>query len=139
MTISVNSTVPVIAAQGVASDLVLQPGTVVDAEVLKLLSDNLVRIAISNLAIDVLTEVPLSAGQSLQLAVSQTPDGIKLALVGPVGPGGFGGSGAAAGTPADPITLSPDASIAAAAGRGRGRGRGGCHSAGQPGAVVCKS
>src|ERR1700676_5217282 len=108
MTISVNSTVPVIAAQGVASDLVLQPGTVVDAEVLKLLSDNLVRIAISNLAIDVLTEVPLSAGQSLQLAVSQTPDGVRLAGVG---------SGGAAGTPADPITttLSPDASVAAAA------------------------
>ena len=108
MTISVNSTVPVIAAQGVASDLVLQPGTVVDAEVLKLLSDNLVRIAISNLAIDVLTEVPLSAGQSLQLAVSQTPDGVRLAVVG---------SGGAAATPADPITttLSPDASVAAAA------------------------
>jgi hypothetical protein len=108
MTISVNPTIPVIAAQGVASDLVLQPGTVVDAEVLKLLSDNLVRIAISNLAIDVLTEVPLSAGQSLQLAVSQTPDGVRLAVVG---------SGGAAGTPADPITttLSSDASIAAAA------------------------
>ncbi len=106
MTISVNPTIPVIAAQGVASDLVLQPGTVVDAQVLKLLSDNLVRIAISNLAIDVLTEVPLSAGQTLQLAVSQTPDGVRLAVVG---------SGGAAGTPADPITLSPDASIAAAA------------------------
>jgi hypothetical protein len=107
MTISVNPTIPVIAAQGVAFDLVLQPGTVVDAEVLKLLSDNLVRIAISNLAIDVLTEVPLSAGQSLQLAVSQTADGVRLAVVG---------SGGAAGTPADPITttLSPDASIAAA-------------------------
>ena len=62
MSISVTPTIPVIAAQGVAPDLVLQPGTVVDAEVLKLLADNLVRIAISGLAIDVLTEIPLSAG-----------------------------------------------------------------------------
>jgi hypothetical protein len=55
MSITVNPTVPVIAAQGAAPDLVLQPGTVVDAEVLKLLSDNLVRIAISSLSIDVLS------------------------------------------------------------------------------------
>ncbi|SHL77815.1 hook-length control protein FliK [Bradyrhizobium lablabi] len=105
MTISVNPTVPVVAAQSVASDLVLQPGTVVDAEVLKVLSDNLVRIAISSLAIDVLSEVPLQAGQSLQLAVSQTADGIRLAVVGP---------DAAAGAPADAVTLTPDAPVTAA-------------------------
>ena len=40
------------------------------------------RIAIANLSIDVLSEVPLQAGQNLQLAVSQTPDGIRLAVVG---------------------------------------------------------
>jgi Flagellar hook-length control protein FliK len=106
MTISVNPTIPVIAAQSAASGLVLQPGTVVDAEVLKLLSDNLVRIAISNLAIDVLTEVPLQAGQNLQLAVSQTPDGVRLAVVG---------AGTAAGTSADTVTLAPDAPINAVA------------------------
>src|SRR5437868_3464440 len=72
MPISVNPTIPVIAAQSVAPDLVLQPGTVVDAQVLKLLSDNLVRIAIAGFSIDVLSEVPLAAGQTLQLAVSQT-------------------------------------------------------------------
>jgi hypothetical protein len=110
MTISVNPTVPVIAAQGVPSNVVLQPGTVVDAEVLKILSDNLVRIAISSLSIDVLSEVPLQAGQTLQLAVSQTADGIRLAVVGP---------DAAAGAPADAvtdsITLAPDAPVATAA------------------------
>src|SRR2546423_15329959 len=82
MSISITPINPAIAAQSAASDLVLQPGTVVDAQVLKVLSDNLVRIAISNLSIDVLTEVPLAAGQTLQLAVSETASGIRLAVVG---------------------------------------------------------
>jgi Flagellar hook-length control protein FliK len=93
MSISVNPTIPVIAAQAIAPDLVLEPGTVVDAQVLKLLSDNLVRIAIAGLSIDVLSEVPLAAGQTLQLAVSQTESGIRLALVGQ-GPGAAAGDNA---------------------------------------------
>jgi hypothetical protein len=109
MSISVNPVLPVTAAQSAAPELVLRPGTVVDAEVLKLLSDNLVRIAIANLSIDVLSEVPLSAGQSLQLAVSQTTDGgIRLAVVGP-------DSGAASGLSPDSITLAPEALASAAA------------------------
>ena len=54
-----------------APDLVLQAGSVVNAQVLQVLADNLVRIAIASLSIDVLSEVPLQAGQTLQLAVSQ--------------------------------------------------------------------
>src|SRR5437660_1025798 len=79
------ATEPVRAAQevgSVAPDLVLQQGSVVNAQVLKILSADLVRIAISSLSIDVLSEVPLQAGQTLQLAVSQTPDGVRLAVVG---------------------------------------------------------
>src|SRR5882724_10305148 len=106
MSISVNPILPVVATQGAAPELVLQPGTVVDARVLKLLSDNLVRIAIANLSIDVLSESPLSAGQTLQLAVSEMDGGIRLAAVG---------QGAAAGTPSDIVTLAPDALINAAA------------------------
>jgi hypothetical protein len=106
MPISVNPILPVVAAQGAAPELVLQPGTVVDARVLKLLSDNLVRIAIANLSIDVLSEVPLSAGQTLQLAVSEMDGGIRLAVVG---------QGGAIGTPSDTVTLAPDALIDAAA------------------------
>src|SRR5882724_11290706 len=106
MSISVNPILPVVATQGTAPQLVLQPGTVVDARVLKLLSDNLVRIAIANLSIDVLSEIPLSAGQTLQLAVSEMDGGIRLAVVG---------QGGAAGTPSDSVTLAPDALIDAAA------------------------
>src|ERR1700732_2278328 len=98
MSISINPTLPVIAAQGVAADLVLQPGSVIDAQVLRVLSNDLVRIAISSLAIDVLTEIPLSAGQNLQLAVSQTRDGIRLASVAQGSSGGTPGAPAAAGT-----------------------------------------
>src|SRR3954449_1294779 len=82
MAISINPIFPVIAAQGAAPDLVLQPGTVIDAQVLKILGNDLVRIAITNLSIEVLSEIPLQVGQTLQLAVSQTADGIKLAMIG---------------------------------------------------------
>ncbi|MEA2887646.1 MAG: hypothetical protein QOD11_2006 [Bradyrhizobium sp.] len=82
MPISINPIFPVIAAPGAAPDLVLQPGTVIDAQVLKILANDLVRIAIANLSIEVLSEIPLQVSQSLQLAVSQTPEGIKLAVVG---------------------------------------------------------
>src|SRR6185295_1331656 len=82
MAISINPIFPVIAAQGAAPDMVLQPGAMIDAQVLKILANDLVRIAIANLSIEVLSEVPLQVGQTLQLAVSQTRDGIRLAVAG---------------------------------------------------------
>jgi Flagellar hook-length control protein FliK len=115
MSISINPAIPVTAAPSVAPDLVLQPGTVINAQVLKVLSNDLVRIAISNLAIDVLTEVPLAVGQALQLAVSQTPDGIRLALVGQGSSAGTQASGAAAGVPGvflDAVSLAPPGAVA---------------------------
>jgi Flagellar hook-length control protein FliK len=124
MPISINPVFPVIAAQGVAPDVVLQPGTVIDAQVLKILANDLVRIAIANLSIEVLSEIPLQVGQTLQLAVSQTPNGIKLAVVGQ-------GAGTATGealpasvatnaespnvVASDTITLTPDAPISSTA------------------------
>jgi hypothetical protein len=99
MSISVTPIRPAIAVESAAPDLLLQPGSVVDAQVLKILSDNLVRITISNVSIDVLSEVPLAVGQTLQLAVSQTEGGIRLAVVG---------QGAASVTTAD--TAAPAAS-----------------------------
>jgi hypothetical protein len=91
MVLTVNPTLPATSASlgaslgtsGTAPALVLQPGTVVNAQVQTVLAENLVRIAIANLSIDVLSEVPLQAGQNLQLAVSQTESGIiRLAVVG---------------------------------------------------------
>src|SRR4051812_8221035 len=79
---SINPAFPVIVPRAAAPDLVLQPGTVIQAQVLKLLANDLVRIAIANLSIEVFSEIPLQAGQTLQLAVSQSAAGIRLAVVG---------------------------------------------------------
>src|ERR1700678_3165258 len=112
MPISVNPTVPVITAQGAVSGVVLQPGTVINAQVLKILAGDLVQIAIANLSVDVLSEIPLQAGQTLQLAVSQTEAGIRLAVVGQ-------GAGATTGTATpDTVTLAPGATVAAPANAG---------------------
>src|SRR5215813_13001990 len=62
-------------------ELVLKPGTTIDATVLKVLSAELVRIAIAGLSIDVKTEIPLQQGQTLKLAVSQSENGIRLTNV----------------------------------------------------------
>ncbi|WP_298241134.1 flagellar hook-length control protein FliK [uncultured Bradyrhizobium sp.] len=86
------------AADATSPDLVLQAGSVVDARVLSVMADNLVRIAIANLSMDVMSEVPLTPGQNLQLAVSQNDGTIRLAVMS--------GAGEAAG---DQITLTPRA------------------------------
>src|SRR5207245_11568493 len=110
MAITVNPTLPVIAATpGAATPgLVLQSGTLVNATVLNTLAENLVQIAIAGLSIDVLSEVPLQAGQNLQLWVSHTDSGISLAIV----PGGLQ---ALAGASLDTVTLTPNAPVAASA------------------------
>ncbi len=109
MALTINPISPVtVAAQGAGGGtptLVLQPGTVVSAQVQNVLAADLVRIAIANLSIDVVTEVPLQAGQNLQLAVSQTDSGVvRLAVVGQ-------GAGSAS---ADAAGLAPDAPAGAA-------------------------
>jgi Flagellar hook-length control protein FliK len=98
----ISSIVPVSAATSVSDaatpELVLQAGSVVDAKVVSVLADNLVRIAIANLSIDVMSEVALSPGQNLQLAVSQDDGTVRLAIVN--------GAGGAA---TDQVALTPGA------------------------------
>ena len=113
MAISINPIFPVIAAQGVTADIALQPGTVINAQVQKVLANDLVRIAIANLSIDVLSEIPLQAGQNLQLAVSQTADGLRLSVVGPDGAATPQASAVASTAPQDIVTLTSDAAAAA--------------------------
>lgn len=111
MAISINPIFPVIAAQGVPADVVLQPGTVIDAQVLKLLANNAVRIAVANLSIEVMSEIPLQVGQTLQLAVSQTPEGIRLAVVG----GPPANASAPSLAPTDTVTIASDTPLNAVA------------------------
>jgi len=102
MAITINPILPVLPAQEagtIAPELLLQPGKVVDARVLKVLQADLVRIAIAALSIDVRTEIPLQEGQVLKLAVSKTESGIRLTNVG---------QGTDRG---DAVTLSPKALV----------------------------
>ena len=81
-TIAINPSVPLVAVQGVTADVVLQPGTVISAQVQQLLGNDQVQISIGGQSIVVVSQVPLQAGQTLQLSVSQAPDGsIQLAVV----------------------------------------------------------
>lgn len=81
MSVTVNAIPSLVAAQGVARDVAFQPGSVIAARVLEVSANNQARISIAGQAIDVKTQVPLQAGQTLQLSVSQTADGIRLAVL----------------------------------------------------------
>ncbi|WP_416221138.1 flagellar hook-length control protein FliK [Rhodopseudomonas palustris] len=110
MAISVNPNLPVIALQGVTADVALQPGTVVQAKVLSVLDNNQVRIAIGGQTVDATTQIPLQAGQSLQVAVSQTEQGIRLAVVNQPATASVTTANLAASSAAlDTVTLAPQA------------------------------
>ncbi len=99
--------------------VVLQAGTVISARVAQILTSDTVRITIGSQSLDVQSQVPLQAGQVLQLAVSQTPDGtVRLAVVSaqdgaPASPAPADASGAGAAT--DSVTLAPAAAASVAA------------------------
>jgi hypothetical protein len=112
MSIVINPAVPQVAAQAATTAaVVLQPGTVVAARVLQILGNDTVQIAIGGQSIDVQSQVPLQAGQTLQLAVSQGSDGtVRLAVVNPQGGAAAsqGAAGAGNATAAsDSVTLAP--------------------------------
>jgi hypothetical protein len=120
MSIVINPNIRPAAVQGVTAPIVLQPGSVISAKVQQVLGNDTVRIAIGGQSIDVLSQVPLQAGQTLQLTVSQSPNGtIRLALVDPQGGAaasqGPGDPAAAAAATADSVTLAADAAASIAA------------------------
>src|SRR5512140_760789 len=78
----------------------LQVGALVSARVQQVLAENLVQVAIGNLSMELATELPLQAGQTVQVAVSQTAQGLQLAIVGQ-------GGGAATGTTGTPTPAPP--------------------------------
>jgi flagellar hook-length control protein FliK len=113
MPIVITPNVSPVAAQGaVAAPVVLQPGSVISVRVQQVLSNDTVRIAIGSQSLDVQTQIPLQAGQTLQLAVSQTADGtVRLAVVNAQdGTAASQGTAAANATvQSDSVTLAPDA------------------------------
>jgi flagellar hook-length control protein FliK len=113
------------ASSAPTSGLVLQAGQVISAQVIQVLSNDQVQIAIGNQTIEAATQVPLQVGQTLQLQVSQTPSGIGLAIVNQAssaagqaaaGPASTGqANGSAPATSNSVITLSPSLAASLAA------------------------
>jgi hypothetical protein len=83
----------------------LRAGDVVEAQVLQAIGAA-AKIAIGNTILEVLTQVALTPGATVKLAVSNTPQGLRLTLVGNGAnggnAGGGGGTGATAGGAAPP-------------------------------------
>ena len=118
MPIVINQNVSQVAEQvATPVPVVLQPGSVISARVLQVLDSNTVQIAIGGQSIEVQSQVPLQAGQTLQLAVSQTGDGVRLAIVDQqsAAAASQGSLASAIGAVAsDTVTLAPDAAASIA-------------------------
>ena len=122
MAITITSNIQSAAASApstpAASGIVLQAGQVITAEVLQVLGSDQVQIAIGNLTIEAATQVPLQVGQTLQLQVSQTPNGIGLSIVNQpsTATSQAGQTSASAGATSDAVlTLSPSLAASLAA------------------------
>lgn len=102
------------ASSGPESGIVLQAGQVITAQVIQVLGNDQVQIAIGNQTIEATTQVPLQAGQTLQLQVSQTSSGIGLAIVDQPNTAG-NTSGSASATSSPVLTLSPSLAASLAA------------------------
>jgi hypothetical protein len=110
MSIVITPNIPLAAAQGATADVVLQAGSVISAKVLQILGNDQVKISIGGQSLDVLSQVPLQAGQTLQLQVSQTQDGgIGLAVVSQQGGAAASQSATNASAIGDTVTLAPAA------------------------------
>lgn len=116
-----------------------KPGDIIEAQVLALIGENAARLAVGKLIMEVQTQVPLLVGSTVRLAVKNTPDGIRLTLLGNApgsasaagvgaegiasgsqGPGAMPGAGApvsAGDAPATAVTIgTPSAAMAVATG-----------------------
>jgi len=82
---SVGGTVAAGAATLGTAGASAQATTVISAKVQQIVADNLVQVAIGDLLLELASDIPLQAGQTVQLAVSQTGQGVRLAIVGTTG------------------------------------------------------
>ena len=92
--------IAVVAAKlsdGMAQNVLLQPGAIMQAQVADVGIGGQVKIALAGVVIDALSEVPLTVGASLRLSVSQANDGVvRLSIVPTDGTRAQGAGGAAA-------------------------------------------
>jgi Flagellar hook-length control protein FliK len=74
------------SAAALAAGTSAQPTTVINAKVQQIVAENLVQVAIGNLLLELASDIPLQVGQTVQLAVSQTDQGVRLAIVSTTDP-----------------------------------------------------
>jgi flagellar hook-length control protein FliK len=87
MSILIAPNIPPVGTQNAApAEIILQPGSVISAQVVQVLGNDQARIVIGSQSLDVLSQIPLQAGQTLQLQVSLTASGINLAVITPQSP-----------------------------------------------------
>ena len=82
--VSSPTTVALNPQQGAAVP-VLKAGDIIEAQVLQLINDTIAKLGIGNSIIEVQTQVPLTPGTTVRLAVNNTPDGLRLTLLGNTG------------------------------------------------------
>jgi hypothetical protein len=61
----------------------LKVGDIIEAKVLELLGQSIAKLAVGKSIIEVQTQVPLTPGTTVRLAVKNTPDGLRLTLLPP--------------------------------------------------------
>jgi len=59
----------------------LKAGDIIEAKVLELLGQSIARLAVGKSILEVQTQVPLTPGTTVRLAVKNTPDGVRLTLL----------------------------------------------------------
>src|SRR5215813_2015603 len=64
----------------------LKVGDIIEAKVLELLGKSIAKLTVGKSILEVQTQVPLTPGSIVRLAVKNTPDGIRLTLL-PSAPG----------------------------------------------------
>ncbi|WP_315766513.1 MULTISPECIES: flagellar hook-length control protein FliK [unclassified Bradyrhizobium] len=85
MVLSITPSPPVNGVRNVGTSTAgtaLQSGTVLSARVQQVLAENLVQVAIGNLSMELASDLALQAGQTVQVAVTQSGQGLQLAIVG---------------------------------------------------------
>src|ERR1700751_2190681 len=88
----------------------LKVGEIIEAKVLELLGQSIAKLAVGKSVLEVQTQVPLTPGSIVRLAVKNTPDGIRLTLL-PNAPA----SGSSSGTPAPTTATTLQAGTASLA------------------------
>lgn len=91
----------------------LKVGDIIEAKVLELLGQSIARLAVGKSIIEVQTQVPLTPGTTVRLAVKNTPDGIRLTLLPPAPHAGSAPSSSNPVASAAPATTGESAGVAA--------------------------